>query len=81
MSPYMIVYAKPCHLPVELEHKAYWAIKMFNFNLDQPSKLYKLQNNELQELRIDAYENSKIHKARIKDFHDNKISRKIFEVG
>ncbi|KAI3453437.1 hypothetical protein Pfo_010100 [Paulownia fortunei] len=81
MSPYRIVYEKPSHLPVELEYKAYWAIKMFNFNLDEASKLRKLQINELEELRNDAYENSKIYKARIKDFHDNKISRKIFEVG
>ena len=61
--------------------KPCWTIKMFNFNLDEASKLRKLQINELQELRNDAYENSKIYKSRIKDFHDNKISRKIFEVG
>jgi len=34
MSPYRVVYEKPCHLLMELEHRAYWAIKAFNSNLD-----------------------------------------------
>ena len=39
MSPYRLVYRKPCYLPVELKHKAYWAIKAFNLNLDDASQL------------------------------------------
>ena len=66
---------------MELEHKAYWAIKAFNSNLDDASQLRKLQINELEEIRNDAYENSRIHKARIKEFHDKKILRKTFNVG
>nr|GFA27960.1 reverse transcriptase domain-containing protein [Tanacetum cinerariifolium] len=80
-TPYHLVYGKTCHLPLELEHKAYWALKHVNFDLKTASGHQKLQLNELSELRDQAYENSLIYKERTKKLHDDKIKNCNFNVG
>nr|GEX89575.1 hypothetical protein [Tanacetum cinerariifolium] len=67
-TPYRLVYGKSCHLPLELEHKAYWALKHANFNLKTTGDHRKLQLNELHELRGQAYENSLIYKESLDHF-------------
>ncbi|GJS29841.1 reverse transcriptase domain-containing protein [Tanacetum coccineum] len=79
-TPYKLVYGKSCHLPIELEHKAYKALKHANFDLKTAGDHQKLQLNELNELRDQAYENSLIYKERTKKLHDSKIKNRIFNI-
>nr|GEY78098.1 reverse transcriptase domain-containing protein [Tanacetum cinerariifolium] len=80
-TPYKLVYGKSCHLPIELEHRAYWALEHVNFDLKTAGDHRKLQLNELSELRDQAYENYVIYKERTKKLHDSKIKNLIFNVG
>ena len=70
MSPYRLVYCKVCHLPVEVEYKAWWAIKKLNKDLSRVGMKRFLDLNEMEELRNDAYNNSNIAKQRLKRWHD-----------
>nr|GEX35520.1 reverse transcriptase domain-containing protein [Tanacetum cinerariifolium] len=67
-TPYKLVYGKYCHLPTELEHKAYWALKHVNFNHKTAGDHRKLQLNELNKLRDQAYDNSLIIKRKRRNF-------------
>ncbi|GJT40287.1 reverse transcriptase domain-containing protein [Tanacetum coccineum] len=80
-TPYKLVYRKACHLPIELEHKAYWALKHANFDLETAGDHRKVQLNELNELHDHAYENSLIYKEKTKRIHDSKIKNRILNVG
>jgi transposase InsO family protein len=80
-TPFKLIYGKPCHLPVELEHKAYWAIKALNLDTKAAGEKRMLQLHELEELRLDAYENAKLYKEKTKRWHDKHIRRRNFEEG
>ena len=75
MSLFQLIFGKACHLLLELEHRAYWAIKKLNLSLDEAGKHRLLQLQELQELMHGAYKNAEIYKEKTKAFHDRNIRR------
>ncbi|GKD16864.1 reverse transcriptase domain-containing protein, partial [Tanacetum coccineum] len=80
-TPVIIIYGKACHLPMEMEHKAYWDLKNVNLDLDTAGKHKYLQLNKLAELRNEPYEYSRAYNERTKRWHDAKIMDKEFRDG
>ncbi|XP_057719860.1 uncharacterized protein LOC130934290 [Arachis stenosperma] len=81
MSPFRLVYGKACHLPVEVKHKAYWAIKECNSSLGKAGIDRKLKLVELECLMLEAYENSRLYKEKMKAVHDKNIRGREFGAG
>ncbi|GJW63698.1 putative reverse transcriptase, RNA-dependent DNA polymerase [Tanacetum coccineum] len=81
-TPYKLIYGKNYHLPFEIEHRAYWALKNCNPDLIAADEKRMFQLHKLDELRHQAYENSRLYKARTKVWHDRNLRmRKEFKHG
>jgi hypothetical protein len=81
MTPHQLVYEKTCHLPIELEHKGFWAIKKWNMDLKTAETKRKIQIAKLEEWREKAYHNAKLYKERTKRCLDKRIKIKQFKPG
>ena len=81
MSPYKMVYQNACHLPLELEHKAYWVIEELNYDIKLAGEKRLFDISSLDEWRTQAYENAKLLKEKVKRWHDKRIQKREFKVG
>lgn len=79
LSPFQMVYGKACHLPVEMKHKDYGALKFLNFDQSLSGEKWKLHLLELDEMKLNAYESSKIYKQKVKAYHDRKLVKKNYQ--
>src|SRR4051812_245806 len=81
MSPYKMVYGKACHFPLELEHKAFWAVRELNADPKLAGEKRLMNLTSLDEWRSEAYESAKMFKEKVKKWHDKRIVKREFNIA
>ncbi|XP_070045174.1 uncharacterized protein [Nicotiana tomentosiformis] len=81
MSLYKLVFGEECHLPVELDHRALWALRQLNLDMEAAGTSRVTELHELDEFRYHAFESTRLYKERMKMMHDKNILERSFRLG